>query len=120
MTDTFPSDVPDPTFKSGGNSVEARVLESQFGDGYVQRAADGYNNVGDTWDPVWENLTNAEKTTLDTFFRSQAGWKAFFWTKPGCTLPSILMSSSMMGSLKVHVLPLSAVAMASEQLNTSL
>jgi phage-related protein len=59
-----------------------KVLISGFGDGYRQRAADGINNIDETWDLEFVN----EDTTIDDiddFLVARGGWESFDWTPPG-------------------------------------
>jgi phage-related protein len=55
----------------------------QLGGGYSLRAKDGTNNVKQEWRLVWENISEANKTTLETFFNSRGGVTAFEWTPYG-------------------------------------
>jgi phage-related protein len=74
-----------PTFSMLSREYSARVLVTQFGDGYRQRAADGINAIGDTYNVGWENITTSEKNTIRDFLVTCAGWDAFVWTAPGDT-----------------------------------
>ena len=62
-----------------------RTLTSQFGDGYAQHTPDGINNIVDEWSLVYENLTNAERTTLVTALDAVKSSDYFTWTAPGDT-----------------------------------
>jgi phage-related protein len=73
-----PNNGREPIWTSPVN-VTAKVLENEFGDGYTQRAADGINNVKETWELSWKNLTTPEKEALDNFLRERAGFRAFAW-----------------------------------------
>jgi phage-related protein len=78
--DTFPSIAPE--YSSSPCDTKARVLRTDFGDGYGQRAADGINNMPRTWPLKWENLTEADANTIENFLRARAGYVAFLWTPP--------------------------------------
>jgi len=65
------------------NEVNFTVLENQFGDGYIQRAADGINSNRDTWNAAWTNLTNSESALIFGFLRERAGYKPFYYQAPG-------------------------------------
>lgn len=67
---------------SGGLTEEARVIENDFGDGYRQRAGDGINPIGSTFEAKWDNITTAEANTLVAFFRARGGYEAFTFTPP--------------------------------------
>ena len=60
--------------------VQPRVLETKFGDGYRQRAADGINTLEVVWNVEWPNITSAQADSLEAFFEAKAGWQAFLWT----------------------------------------
>lgn len=61
---------------------DQRVLESQFGDGYSQRAADGINSVVVKGKIVHENITTAELNTLLAFWNTQGRILPFTLTIP--------------------------------------
>ena len=60
-----------------------RTIRAQFGNGYAQTAPDGINSVMDTWEVTYENLTDAERSTLVTALDTVQGWDYFTWTAPG-------------------------------------
>lgn len=80
MTDTFLPPM-QPSIESS-RDTEVRTLETQFGDGYTQRSADGLNSILPKWNAVWKSLTPEEAQDIDYFFRSQGGYKAFIWQAP--------------------------------------
>lgn len=65
------------------NETAFGVLENRFGDGYIQRAADGLNSNKDRWNVAWTNLTDAEMNLLYGFLRERAGYKPFYFLAPG-------------------------------------
>lgn len=81
MTVTFSPTV-GPSYSSSGRTTP-HVRLAKFGDGYEQRVADGINNMADTFNLRWENLTKAEFDYLIAFFKARGGTEAFFWTPPG-------------------------------------
>ena len=66
---------------SGSNKF--RILESNFGDGYKQRAGDGINTKEKNYSLSWNNLSVSEINDIITFLDSQAGYIAFNYTLPG-------------------------------------
>lgn len=77
---TLPSTI-EPTIEGTQKSVEPRVLINNFGDGYRQRAADGINNVRQTWTVEFiGSTTNID--IYDAFFEARKGYDAFDWTPP--------------------------------------
>lgn len=77
--DTLPSLSPDY-----GSSAQKkpRVLTSNFGDGYSQRAAAGINPLSQVWQLSWSALSTTDANTLDAFFVAKGGHTAFLWTPP--------------------------------------
>lgn len=67
------------------NDTAFATLENRFGDGYIQRAADGLNSNRDTWAAKWTNLTNDEATLIMDFLKERAGYKPFYYQAPGDT-----------------------------------
>lgn len=63
--------------------VEFRVKTSGFGDGYVQRAADGINAATVSWELSWNALLTAEVAAIRSFFITRGGWQSFLYTVPG-------------------------------------
>lgn len=86
MTLVFPVNARAVDFKSAKDRTYA-IRENSFGDGYVQRSADGLNNVRATWNVSWTNLTTAEKDVIEQFLDSTGGWQPFTWTAPGDSSP---------------------------------
>lgn len=79
---TFPTGDFDIDFGSN-NEVNFAVLESVFGDGYIQRTADGLNSNRDTWNATWTNLTDAESALIFAFLRARGGYQPFYYQAPG-------------------------------------
>lgn len=61
--------------------IKFRVLAAQFGDGYVQTAADGINNRSESW-PLEFVGASAQVSPIKAFLDRHAGHKAFLWTPP--------------------------------------
>lgn len=59
-----------------------RVLTAQFGDGYKQVAADGINNVSQTWPLSFKSKTLQDIVDIRNFLDEKQGFKAFYWTPP--------------------------------------
>lgn len=62
-------------------TTRARVLKAQFGDGYVQRVADGINNYPRTWSLTFSK-TQSDIETILTFLETEGGVTSFDWTPP--------------------------------------
>jgi len=63
-------------------SVKARVLETKFGDGYSQRAADGLNSIEEERPLAWENIDDADADYIETFLIAHGGYISFLWMPP--------------------------------------
>lgn len=62
-------------------TTNTRILKSDFGDGYSQRAGDGINTTPDTWEVEFRsNSTNI--ATIVSTLESKAGHTSFTWTAP--------------------------------------
>ncbi|NLS04619.1 phage tail protein [Rhizobium sp. P32RR-XVIII] len=83
--------LPEGVFISPGSSqdVTARVLKAQFGNGYVERAADGIHSITGEFQMTIENLPRRDVQTIDAFFRERGGYKAFYFTPPGEASPRL-------------------------------
>lgn len=55
----------------------------QLGDNYSLRQKNGVNNVRQEWRLMWENISEADMTTLRDFFNERGGVTAFEWTPYG-------------------------------------
>lgn len=62
-------------------SIEYRVIETRFGDGYTQLSADGINTKDVSYSIRVHARTNEAKQIMD-FFDRHKGIKSFFWTPP--------------------------------------
>jgi phage-related protein len=60
-----------------------KVLEVKYGNGYSQRAGDGYNSNQASWTVDWSVITSAELSTLVTAFDAAKGSDYFNWQAPG-------------------------------------
>lgn len=64
-------------------STKHRILESNFGDGYKQRAGDGINTKEKKYNLSWNNMPNDDIDDILDFLDGQAGYIAFEYTLPG-------------------------------------
>ena len=62
-------------------TIDYRVIETQFGDGYKQTSADGINIKSEQYSIKVHAYKDEAKLIMDFFDRHQ-GWKSFFWTPP--------------------------------------
>lgn len=75
---TLPAIVPSRATKQ----VTPRILRADLGDGYFQRAADGLNTLGRTYQVEWRGYDQADIDTLEAFFEGTEGVDNFDWTPP--------------------------------------
>lgn len=61
-------------------NLKPRVLKAQFGDGYLQRAADGMNTMPVTLSLQWTNLILSERDYIINFLAARKGYQSFFYT----------------------------------------
>jgi phage-related protein len=55
----------------------------QFGDGYQQRLTYGLNQNPKSWDLTWQNITETNADTIETFLNNRAADNASFdWSPP--------------------------------------
>lgn len=71
-----------PFSQSSTFSYDQRIIESQFGDGYSQRVADGLNSYMMSANISHDNLTQAEFNTLLTFWNTVGRVTPFTITDP--------------------------------------
>lgn len=61
---------------------EPKVSSYKFGDGYEQRAGNGFRPNLQKWDVTADNLPLSVAMSIDTFLSTQSGVKAFDWVNP--------------------------------------
>lgn len=66
---------------SVNETKKPRVKVAQFGDGYMQRVADGINTTPRTWSLTFRG-TQSEIETIDAFLATANGVDSFDWTPP--------------------------------------
>lgn len=69
--------------KSSQRSRDPRVIRTQYGNGYEQRATDGINPLVDKWTITWENINSSEYSTVQTALDTALGVDYFTWTAFG-------------------------------------
>jgi phage-related protein len=75
--DTFnPPLAPSPGTKM---QPEVKTLKAQFGDGYVQMAPDGLNNVREVANLTWSVLLPAQADAIYTFLKAHKGTIPFYY-----------------------------------------
>ncbi len=66
-------------------TVENRILEAQFGNGYRQVTSDGLNSNIDKWKIQYAPITGVNLATLDTFLNTVGVIDWFTWIPLGET-----------------------------------
>ena len=56
---------------------------ARFGSGFSQRSTFGINQNLKTWNLRWENISEADSDTIETFLDARAGVENFDFTAPG-------------------------------------
>lgn len=80
MASALPTTI-NPNYNTSSKQYTARVLETQFGDGYRQRVADGINCIQREYTLEWIG-TNSDIDELVAHFVERAGYQSFTWTPP--------------------------------------
>jgi phage-related protein len=79
MTDTFTTVIPPQ--EEPNVDVRFNVIDTQFGEGYIQTFVEGMNTIKDVWPVTWVG-TDTEINPIKTFFEAHPG-VSFNWTPPG-------------------------------------
>lgn len=69
--------------QSSQNTTAYKILEVKYGNGYSQRAGDGFNNNQGSWNVTWQNVNATDFATLVSAFDAYYGVDYFTWTAPG-------------------------------------
>ncbi len=64
-------------------TIDQKIKEAKFGDGYEQNAADGLNSIRRQWSLSWSACTDAEADQIENFWIEQGKTKAFWYQVPG-------------------------------------
>lgn len=75
---TFPTLAFRPSY-GVSRAVTPVILQAVFGNGYVQRARDGINNIPEAWDVSYDDLEDDDANTLEAFFEGLGGVDPFTW-----------------------------------------
>lgn len=76
---TFPDIAPD---YGASKASQPTVRSVQMGDGYVQRLTFGLNQDPKQWSLTWENLSDTDTSTIETFLEARGGSESFDWSPP--------------------------------------
>jgi phage-related protein len=81
----MPVALPLTTFISQDSQAtrDYKIIETKYGNGYSQRAADGINSIQDSWNVTWNNLSSSEFSTVLTALDTTKGSDYLTWTAPG-------------------------------------
>lgn len=77
---TFPAVTPAYGARKTSNP---KLRTAKFGDGYEQRVSFGLNQNPKEWDLTWQNISEADADTIETFLNARAvDGASFDWTPP--------------------------------------
>lgn len=62
-------------------TINYRVIETKFGDGYAQTSTEGINTKDEQY-VIKVHGNESEVKTIMAFFDRHAGWKSFLWRPP--------------------------------------
>jgi phage-related protein len=80
--ETFPWEASMGTSKE----TKARVIKTQYGDGYSQRLGDGINSIDQSWQVTVKAKSLSEADDIEAFLSSHSGAAPFLW--PTRSVPS--------------------------------
>jgi phage-related protein len=83
MSITLP--LPEKLSYTIGKQTKSRILMSQFGDGYSQRAPDGLNARVDTWTIAWIPLNASDRSIVINALNAAGSFDAITWIPYGET-----------------------------------
>lgn len=69
-------------------SYAPRVKQAKFGDGYIQRAADGINVNPASFSLTFTGRSDGERAAVVAFLDARGGVESFDWTPPGAVSAS--------------------------------
>ena len=69
--------------QSAQNTTTYKLIEIKYGNGYSQRAGDGYNSNQASWNLDWGTISSADLATMVSAFDAAKGSDYFTWTAPG-------------------------------------
>ena len=61
--------------------TQIKMLTNDFGDGYAQDTPDGLNNIADTFNVVWTNISDTNAIIIRNTLKGYNGLP-FTWTDP--------------------------------------
>jgi len=76
---TFPTTIL-PT-QSSSLATAPNIIETRYGDGYSERAANGINTFLEKWRLNF-TLSTVDYTTVNNFLIARGGYDSFNWTNP--------------------------------------
>jgi len=71
-----------PSYGQSKNS-NPNVLETQYGDGYSSRLVFGLNQNLKVYSLAWNNISESNADTIETFLDARGGSESFTFTPPG-------------------------------------
>ena len=93
MTDTLVTTTP-PSYSGTGGTVELRMLNVQFGDGFIQTTTDGLNPARSQYTIVWDPIPADEASTIEAWLRARVG-QAFYFRLPREQAPRTFVCTSI-------------------------
>jgi phage-related protein len=83
-----------PTFATP-LTMQPRVIENTYGNGYRQAVGDGLNTMPESWATSFDDVSIADCETIDTFLRLQKGYLPFNWSPPDRAINKLLWSEAI-------------------------
>lgn len=77
--------LPEKVSQQSSRKLNQRIIKSDYGDGYEQRAAWGLDSKFDEWNLEWQHLSTSQRDTWMQFYNEVGLVKSWDWTPPGET-----------------------------------
>lgn len=91
--------------------LNQKVIVSNYGDGYQQRAALGLHSRFDTWSLVWNALDATERATFMSFFETHGLVISWDWTPPNGVAGKYVFTSAPQERSNGHIYGVAVTAM---------
>lgn len=92
--------LPERISQSSVKKIKYRTLMTQYGDGYSQRARDGINDAITMWEIQYENVSSADRVTIQAFVAGVGNTDWFTYTAPGDTEKKFVITSEVSEQVK--------------------
>jgi phage-related protein len=71
-----------PEYGDVQKTTDAKVIETDYGDGYTQRTEDGINSIKRSYSVRWQQIPIIDAQAIDDFLRARKGVEPFYYQLP--------------------------------------